>query len=110
MEERDRPTVIDVVVTRDPAQMLPAVDNRTVEIKRGSGRFFVMRPIADRAAEAFDRPARVSVLPLRGYSHALHLTGRYANERPFERYGDVAGASGERTDQERQIDRHSNLH
>jgi acetolactate synthase-1/2/3 large subunit len=35
MEERDRPTVVDVVVTRDPAQMLPAVDNRTVEIKRG---------------------------------------------------------------------------
>ncbi|HEU0215459.1 MAG TPA: thiamine pyrophosphate-binding protein [Stellaceae bacterium] len=35
MEERDRPTVIDVVVTRDPAQMLPAVDNRTVEIKKG---------------------------------------------------------------------------
>jgi acetolactate synthase-1/2/3 large subunit len=35
MEERDRPTVIDVVVTRDPAQMLPAVDNRTVQIKRG---------------------------------------------------------------------------
>src|SRR5262249_32982520 len=37
MEERDRPTVIDVVVTRDPAQMLPAVDNRTVEIKQGDG-------------------------------------------------------------------------
>jgi acetolactate synthase-1/2/3 large subunit len=35
MEQRDRPTVIDVVVTRDPAQMLPAVDNRTVEVKRG---------------------------------------------------------------------------
>ena len=35
MDERDRPTVIDVVVTRDPAQMLPAVDNRTVEIKQG---------------------------------------------------------------------------
>jgi acetolactate synthase I/II/III large subunit len=35
MEERDRPTVIDVVVTRDPAQMLPAVDNRTIEIKQG---------------------------------------------------------------------------
>lgn len=35
MAERDRPTVIDVVVTRDPAQMLPAVDNRTVEIKQG---------------------------------------------------------------------------
>lgn len=35
MAERDRPTVIDVVVTRDPAQMLPAVDNRTVQIKQG---------------------------------------------------------------------------
>ena len=35
MAERDRPTVIDVVVTRDPAQMLPAVDNRAVEIKKG---------------------------------------------------------------------------
>jgi acetolactate synthase I/II/III large subunit len=35
MEERDRPTIIDVVVTRDPAQMLPAVDNRTVQIKQG---------------------------------------------------------------------------
>ncbi len=35
MEARDRPTVIDVAVTRDPGQMLPAVDNRTVEIKRG---------------------------------------------------------------------------
>ena len=35
MEERGRPTAIDVVVTRDPAQMLPAVDNRTVEIKKG---------------------------------------------------------------------------
>ncbi|HEY8871789.1 MAG TPA: thiamine pyrophosphate-binding protein [Stellaceae bacterium] len=35
MAERDRPTVLDVVVTRDPAQMLPAVDNRTVEIKQG---------------------------------------------------------------------------
>jgi acetolactate synthase I/II/III large subunit len=35
MEESGRPTVIDVVVTRDPSQMLPAVDNRTVEIKRG---------------------------------------------------------------------------
>jgi acetolactate synthase-1/2/3 large subunit len=33
--ERSRPTVIDVVVTRDPASMLPAVDNRTVEIKQG---------------------------------------------------------------------------
>src|SRR5579864_6553542 len=35
MAERDRPTVIDVVVTRDPAQMLPAVDNRAVQIKQG---------------------------------------------------------------------------
>ena len=35
MEERDRPTVVDVVVTRDPAQMLPAVDNRTLQIKHG---------------------------------------------------------------------------
>jgi acetolactate synthase-1/2/3 large subunit len=33
--ERDRPTVIDVVVTRDPGQMLPAADSRTVEIKAG---------------------------------------------------------------------------
>ena len=30
-----RPVVIDVVVTRDPARMLPAVDNRTVEAKKG---------------------------------------------------------------------------
>ncbi len=29
------PVVIDVVVTRDPAKMLPAVDNRTVEVKKG---------------------------------------------------------------------------
>jgi acetolactate synthase-1/2/3 large subunit len=33
--ERTRPTVLDVVVTRDPGRMLPAVDNRTVEIKQG---------------------------------------------------------------------------
>ncbi len=31
----DQPSVIDVVVTRDPAKMLPAVDNRTVKIKKG---------------------------------------------------------------------------
>jgi acetolactate synthase I/II/III large subunit len=35
MAERDRPTVIDVVTTRDPSQMLPAVDNRTLEIRQG---------------------------------------------------------------------------
>jgi acetolactate synthase-1/2/3 large subunit len=33
--ERDRPTVVDVVVTRDAGQMLPAVDSRTVEIRQG---------------------------------------------------------------------------
>lgn len=32
---RDVPTVLDVVVTRDPAHMLPAADNRTVRIKKG---------------------------------------------------------------------------
>jgi acetolactate synthase-1/2/3 large subunit len=35
MAETGRPTILDVVVTRDPAQMLPAVDNRTVEIRQG---------------------------------------------------------------------------
>jgi len=35
LAERSRPTVLDVVVTRDPARMLPAVDNRTVEIRQG---------------------------------------------------------------------------
>ena len=29
------PVVIDVVVTRDPAKMLPAVDNRTVQVRKG---------------------------------------------------------------------------
>jgi acetolactate synthase-1/2/3 large subunit len=29
------PVVIDIVVTRDPAKMLPAVDNRTVQVKKG---------------------------------------------------------------------------
>jgi acetolactate synthase-1/2/3 large subunit len=33
--ERKRPTVIDVMVTRDPARMLPAVDNRAVVAKKG---------------------------------------------------------------------------
>ena len=32
---RRGPTVIDVVVTRDPAKMLPAVDNRTVAVQEG---------------------------------------------------------------------------
>jgi acetolactate synthase-1/2/3 large subunit len=33
--ERDKPTIIDVVVTRDPAQMLPAADSRTLVVKAG---------------------------------------------------------------------------
>ena len=28
-------TVVDVVVTRDPAKMLPGVDNRAAKIKKG---------------------------------------------------------------------------
>ena len=33
--ERTRPSVVDVMVTRDPAKMLPAVDNRAVKVKKG---------------------------------------------------------------------------
>jgi acetolactate synthase-1/2/3 large subunit len=33
--ERERPGVIDVVVTRDAGKMLPAVDSRTAEIRKG---------------------------------------------------------------------------
>ena len=29
------PTIVDVVVTRDPARMLPAVDNRAVQVRKG---------------------------------------------------------------------------
>ncbi|MFP6706262.1 MAG: thiamine pyrophosphate-binding protein [Alphaproteobacteria bacterium] len=35
MAETGRPTVVDVVVTRDPKKMLPGVDNRTAPIKKG---------------------------------------------------------------------------
>jgi acetolactate synthase I/II/III large subunit len=35
LAERDRPTILDVIVTRDPARMLPAVDNRTAPIRQG---------------------------------------------------------------------------
>lgn len=35
LAERGRPTLLDVVVTRDPAKMLPAVDNRTVQVNKG---------------------------------------------------------------------------
>jgi len=33
--QRDTPSVIDVMVTRDPGKMLPAVDNRAVQAKKG---------------------------------------------------------------------------
>lgn len=33
--ETGRPSIIDVMVTRDPARMLPAVDNRAVKVKKG---------------------------------------------------------------------------
>ena len=35
IEDRSLPTIIDVVVTRDPAGMLPAADNRTLVVKAG---------------------------------------------------------------------------
>jgi len=35
LAETSRPTVIDIVVTRDPARMLPGVDSRTVSIRKG---------------------------------------------------------------------------
>jgi len=35
MANRDQPTIVDVVVTRDPAKMLPGVDNRAVQAKKG---------------------------------------------------------------------------
>jgi acetolactate synthase-1/2/3 large subunit len=33
--ETERPTVVDVVVTRDPAKMLPAVDSRILKVEKG---------------------------------------------------------------------------
>ncbi len=35
LAQKGRPTVMDIVVTRDPANMLPGVDNRAAKIKRG---------------------------------------------------------------------------
>jgi acetolactate synthase-1/2/3 large subunit len=35
IEDTDRPTVIDVVVTRDPNKMLPAVDSRVLKVEKG---------------------------------------------------------------------------
>ncbi len=32
---RDTPTIVDVLVTRDPSKMLPGVDSRTVPVKKG---------------------------------------------------------------------------
>ena len=35
IEETERPTVIDMIVTRDPAKMLPAVDSRVLKVEKG---------------------------------------------------------------------------
>ncbi len=35
MATRDRPTILDLVVTRDASKMLPGVDNRTAQLKKG---------------------------------------------------------------------------
>jgi acetolactate synthase-1/2/3 large subunit len=35
MAETSRPTVVDVVVTRDPGKMLPAVDSRVLKVEKG---------------------------------------------------------------------------
>ncbi|TDE34021.1 thiamine pyrophosphate-binding protein [Antarcticimicrobium sediminis] len=35
LAEQGRPTVLDVVVTRDPGKMLPAADSRAVQVKKG---------------------------------------------------------------------------
>ena len=32
---RDIPTIIDIIVTRDPSKMLPGVDSRTAPVKKG---------------------------------------------------------------------------
>jgi acetolactate synthase-1/2/3 large subunit len=35
INERNRPTIIDVIVTRDPSKMLPGIDSRTAPIMKG---------------------------------------------------------------------------
>jgi acetolactate synthase-1/2/3 large subunit len=35
LENTSSPTVLDIVVTRDPAKMLPGVDNRTLVVQKG---------------------------------------------------------------------------
>ena len=34
LRERDRPTILDVVTTRDPGKMLPGIDTRTKAIAK----------------------------------------------------------------------------
>ena len=48
------PTIIDLIVTRDPARMLPGVDNRTLKVQKG-----------DRPCDHFARSQRSRRLPLR---------------------------------------------
>jgi acetolactate synthase I/II/III large subunit len=35
LENTASPTILDVIVTRDPARMLPGVDNRTLKVEKG---------------------------------------------------------------------------
>ncbi len=35
LENTSTPTILDVIVTRDPARMLPGVDNRTLRVEKG---------------------------------------------------------------------------
>lgn len=35
LENTDTPTILDVIVTRDPARMLPGTDNRTLKVEKG---------------------------------------------------------------------------
>jgi hypothetical protein len=62
-----------------------------------SAGLLVMRPIADRAAYALDRPARVLLLPLSGDDHAFHLASGDSDECPVDGDRDVASPSGQRT-------------
>jgi hypothetical protein len=65
-ETKDRPTTVDVVVTRDPAKMLLAVDRRTLEVEQG------------------DRPVRT--LAKGASNQRLHArSSRYARLRDFSR-------------------------
>ena len=35
LENTDTPTILDVIVTRDPSKMLPGTDNRTLRVEKG---------------------------------------------------------------------------